>query len=242
MGPPGWPSQPFPEATWMVTERWVALGTKHRTREVHAGRGHTPGWAREGRPPRGTCKRRRSLWIRGRRSPRALTKHKGQKKPLGSRHAQPGCPLCPRAARGGAVGRRRATCRRPLGHGHTNTDTRTHWAQAQHGPSFGGQVSPGGRGDRNTCPPRPPGETPAAAGEPGSAGQLLERLASHVLPRLLVTEPGRPWGVRPPESARSREPALPGARAFCVRAPSRNAPTWARAQPSHLGRAGRRCA
>lgn len=32
-------SQPFSVATWMVTEQWVALGTKHRTGEVHAGRG-----------------------------------------------------------------------------------------------------------------------------------------------------------------------------------------------------------
>ena len=35
-------TQPFSVATWMVTEQGVALGTQHRTREVHAGRGtHT---------------------------------------------------------------------------------------------------------------------------------------------------------------------------------------------------------
>lgn len=53
--------------------------------------------------------------------------------------------------------------------------------------------------------PAPPEEMSAAVDEPGSAVErLLERLASLLLVRFLVTESRVPLGVRPPDGAKKQ--------------------------------------
>lgn len=50
----------------------------------------------------------------------------------------------------------------------------------------------------------------AAAAEPGSAVEFLERLVSRLLMRLLETESGCPRGVRPPNGAKQEAPPTLG--------------------------------
>lgn len=186
-------------------------GTGHTTRNqkfMQAGDAHQTEGARDA-PPRGTCKQRRSLQIQRCHNPTGSDEAQGsQKKPLLSHSTQRGARAAP------SEQERRVTARRP---GATHTPTRTRTRRHQHrrtqmhkvsdatGPAREETGAPGRSRGRGT--PAPPKGMSAAAHEPDSAGEFLERLASLLLIRLPVRVRGALKACDPQVGLRSREPA-----------------------------------
>lgn len=147
-------------ATWVVTEHGAALGTQHRTGEVHAGTGTHVGRRERGTHHRGTCKRRRPLQIQGCHPPPGAEGAVGKQQPLGD-----GTPSAERWP--GTVQTPTRTATRDTG---TDTHRRTgfrHDADLRRGR----QVPREGTEDGT---PAPPPAASAAAAEPDGA-ELLER-------------------------------------------------------------------
>lgn len=116
--------------------RWVALGTEHRTGEVHAGRNHV------GLREPGTS-HPRDMQAGGPADPR----RRGPRPDEAQRaEATAGRGAAWSALRTGAMhcGLAVGTVQTPTDTD-TNTDTRAHWVPTQYGPAFRGAGAPGGR-------------------------------------------------------------------------------------------------
>lgn len=162
-------------------------GTGHTTqnqKSMQAGDTHQTKGARD-TPPQGTCKRRRSLQIQRCHDPTGWDEAQAsQRKPLLSHDTRRGAWPAPSEQERRAAERRPGAVATPRGHEHGDTSTDTHRRTrfpTQHGPAFKETGVPEGT-------PAPPEEMSATVDEPGSAVEFLERLASLLLIRLLVTE------------------------------------------------------
>lgn len=149
----------------MVTGQWVALGTEHRTGEVHADGNHT-GLREPGtRPPR-DMQAEAAPQTPGAR-PTARTKHRVRSSPRAAGRSLDTALHESEALWAGSGHRADAHVDTRTD---TNTDTQVHWVPTQDRPALGGQA-PLGDGTGDPCPPE--GRS-AAAGEPGR-GQGVQK-------------------------------------------------------------------